>query len=1097
MRKWFLVIAMGLVMLVVSSSCLPVNTSMSPEPHTQPTPELSPSPSTPGTLGSTPGSIVTPVPSPTDLKPPEVDKGKTSAPATAKLTPESAEKIEVANLSKQEINFLGKGIREVVSHERLKETDLQHKLRLSSLDEMAIRLEKASDDDIINIIQQETESQESIKGLATVLAGEISAWAAGAAAASLLSPPVLIAALFVYPAAVIISEPVKTLTEWLTMGSVGSFTLRNFTGSETIIMTVVYDRKASEAIIDVGFYPVMLTAPGSQVSNSPSEIILMMIPFKRIFWNENAGSTMPVLPEYGGDEIDWAGGRVWVHFKSNPAKIASVTLTVYVHENSASGLVIAGAQVAGQDGDGASFSQTTNPNGYVTITGVPGTWSFTASKSGYDTNSWSQSITATDTKHAYLVKTTQKPNPPTPVSPGSSSEPGVVISTLTPTLQWSGVSGADYYALAISKYPYGSNNIVYNPQQLIGSSHAVPDGILESGQKYRWNMQAHNNAGWSDVSSNLYFQTAVANITLTLYVHENSASGPVIAGATVTGQDGAGVSFSQTTNSNGYVTITGTPGTWSFTVSKSGYDTNSWQQSITATNTKHAYLMKQVSNVTLTLYIHENSASGPVISRVSVVGQDGEGSIFSQVTNSSGYVTITGAPGTWSFTSSKSGYDTNSWSQSITADGTKHAYLMKEETPSYPPTLIDVGIASRPWPPQTFLQAGPGDTIYTLYTFSYSGPNILVNLKTAILDTNGNEIGNQVSGPGLWIINPFENPITGVGVEYKLSGEAIPGTYDVKFSIWSEDDAQQYDSVLKSGWLRLALEEETETISTPEIPTGPSTGEVNQSLTYSTGGASSSLGHSLEYRFDWGDGSYSDWSPSTTASHSWSSQGTCVVRVQARCATHTSIVSGWSSGPSVNITPPTSVSASIDSYAPSSTVQVTVGSSTTISVTFTNTGNTEWSFIAGATVWDSNGNQVANYSKTLSTSLQPSQQTTVSWTHPVNQAGDYWLQFGVWKDGSTLLSKVPSPSQKFIVGNEPATFNIGDRVRVTTNLNVRTGAGTSYPEISDPDYPGYAPAGTTGTVLSGPVSANGYIWWQIQYDAGYTGWSVEGGLERV
>jgi len=42
--------------------------------------------------------------------------------------------------------------------------------------------------------------------------------------------------------------------------------------------------------------------------------------------------------------------------------------------------------------------------------------------------------------------------------------------------------------------------------------------------------------------------------------------------------------------------------------------------------------------------------------------------------------------------------------------------------------------------------------------------------------------------------------------------------------------------------------------------------------------------------------------------------------------------------------------ARIDSYSPSSPVEVTVGSSTTISVTFTNTGNTAWSFIAGATV---------------------------------------------------------------------------------------------------------------------------------------------------
>ena len=613
---------------------------------------------------------------------------------------------------------------------------------------------------------------------------------------------------------------------------------------------------------------------------------------------------------------------------------------------------------------------------------------------------------------------TQSLSPPTALSPGTGSEPGQVISGLTPTLSWSVSQGADFYSVAISIYPYGTSNIIYSASNIQGTSHPIPGSYLTAGYKYRWNMRAWDSSGSSDYSNTLYFQTAVTNVTLTLYVHENSASGPFISGATVTGQDGADNSFSQATNSNGYVTITGVPGTWSFTASKSGY-----------------------------------------------------------------------AP--------------NSWSQSITVTDTKHAHLIEEETQPSPPTLVDVGIASEgdPWPPQTFLQARPGDKIIAWYTFSYSGLNMLVNLKTAIVDTNGNEIGNQVSGPGLWIINPFENPIRGVGVEYKLSDDAVPGTYDVKCSIWSEDDTRQYDSVLKSGWLMVVLEEESETISTSDMPMGPSTGEVNQSLTYSAGGASSSLGHGLQYRFDWGDGSYSSWSSSTSASHSWPSEGTYIVKAQARCANHTSAVSDWSSGLLVNIEPLPLVSARIDSYSPSSLVDVTVGDSTKISITFTNTGNTAWSFIAGATVWDSNGNQVANYSKTLSASLQPQQQTTVSWTHTVNHPGNYWLQFGVWKatpfTTENLLDKEPSPSQKLIVGHDPAKFHIGDRVQTTTNLNVRTGPGTGRPEITDPDYSGYAPVDSTGVVLSGPVSADGYVWWEIQYDAGYTGWSAEDWLTKA
>ena len=82
-------------------------------------------------------------------------------------------------------------------------------------------------------------------------------------------------------------------------------------------------------------------------------------------------------------------------------------------------------------------------------------------------------------------------------------------------------------------------------------------------------------------------------ITVTLYVHEGDQNGPIIPGAQVTGQDGSGNNFSQTTDSNGYMTIGGTPGTWSFTASASGYKSNSWSQSITNTCTKHAFLQKE------------------------------------------------------------------------------------------------------------------------------------------------------------------------------------------------------------------------------------------------------------------------------------------------------------------------------------------------------------------------------------------------------------------------------------------------------------------------------------------------------------------------
>ncbi len=97
-----------------------------------------------------------------------------------------------------------------------------------------------------------------------------------------------------------------------------------------------------------------------------------------------------------------------------------------------------------------------------------------------------------------------------------------------------------------------------------------------------------------------------------------------------------------------------------------------------------------------------------------------------------------------------------------------------------------------------------------------------------------------------------------------------------------------------------------EVISTPSTPTGPTSGTPGTSYTFSTGGASSNQNHPIQYQFDWGDGTNSDWLPvgTTSAPKSWSSSNTYTVRAQARCATHTLIVSNSSSGLPVNIGPP-------------------------------------------------------------------------------------------------------------------------------------------------------------------------------------------------
>lgn len=115
-------------------------------------------------------------------------------------------------------------------------------------------------------------------------------------------------------------------------------------------------------------------------------------------------------------------------------------------------------------------------------------------------------------------------------------------------------------------------------------------------------------------------------------------------------------------------------------------------------------------------------------------------------------------------------------------------------------------------------------------------------------------------------------------------------------------ESNENDNDWYHGSTQLTVNPTTHTVSTPNTPTGPSSGQVGQTLTFSTGGASCSQGGSVEYRFDWGSGNYSAWNSSTSASHSYNTAGTYTVKAQARCSSDHSVVSDWSTGKNVSIT---------------------------------------------------------------------------------------------------------------------------------------------------------------------------------------------------
>jgi hypothetical protein len=93
--------------------------------------------------------------------------------------------------------------------------------------------------------------------------------------------------------------------------------------------------------------------------------------------------------------------------------------------------------------------------------------------------------------------------------------------------------------------------------------------------------------------------------------------------------------------------------------------------------------------------------------------------------------------------------------------------------------------------------------------------------------------------------------------------------------------------------------------NTPNTPSGPSIGLIGAFYNFSTS-ATDPDGDRVQYRFDWGDGQISEWTPlvnsgvSASKSHSYPDTGTYYIKAQAR--DEHGATSGWSSSYSITIT---------------------------------------------------------------------------------------------------------------------------------------------------------------------------------------------------
>ncbi|MBN1893252.1 hypothetical protein JW906_02110, partial [bacterium] len=158
----------------------------------------------------------------------------------------------------------------------------------------------------------------------------------------------------------------------------------------------------------------------------------------------------------------------------------------------------------------------------------------------------------------------------------------------------------------------------------------------------------------------------------------------------------------------------------------------------------------------------------------------------------------------------------------------------------------------------------------------------------------------QVSGSGSATANPSKGSYTH---NEQVEVTATPGSGHY-FSGWGGDASGSDNPLLlvmdSDKSITAYFSQTQETVSDPSQPAGSATGKVGTSLSCTTGGSTSNIGSSVEYRFDWGDGSYSGWG-GLSQSHIYTATGSYQVRAQARSQNNNSVVSGWSSSLTVAV----------------------------------------------------------------------------------------------------------------------------------------------------------------------------------------------------
>lgn len=171
-----------------------------------------------------------------------------------------------------------------------------------------------------------------------------------------------------------------------------------------------------------------------------------------------------------------------------------------------------------------------------------------------------------------------------------------------------------------------------------------------------------------------------------------------------------------------------------------------------------------------------------------------------------------------------------------------------------------------------------GDTLYYEYRFTWND-----TITDSTYSPNG-----DLPDASNWDTLPYAQKSWSMPGIYFVRVQRRFIDYPNKMSDWS---APTYVKVFNSINNSLI---DTAYFNVPNDPVGDDTVAVNQDGTFITSGASCVIPGNIEYRFDWGDGTYSNWSSNAFAQKQWSSEGDYEIRAQARSSVDTAAVSQWS-----------------------------------------------------------------------------------------------------------------------------------------------------------------------------------------------------------